>query len=223
MPYAKIMKSTVYVYDTTLRDGAQAEDVNFSVEDMVRVARKLDLFGIHYIEGGWPGSNPRDVEFFKEMRRVRLTKAKLVAFGATRRAKLKASEDPSLKALVASGVSVATIFGKSWDLHVHKALRTSLEENLEMIADSVAFLKKHMHEVFYDAEHFFDGYKANPDYAVDALLDAEVAAADCLALCDTHGGTLPDELERIITADKKKIKAAFGVHAHNDSEIAVAN
>ncbi|MGE5173516.1 MAG: citramalate synthase [Betaproteobacteria bacterium] len=217
------MKSTVYLYDTTLRDGAQAEDVNFSVEDMVRVARKLDLFGVHYIEGGWPGSNPRDVEFFKEMRHIKLKKAKLVAFGATRRAKLRASEDPSLKALVASGVSAATIFGKSWDLHVHRALRTTLEENLEMIADSVTFLKKHMDEVFYDAEHFFDGYKANPGYAVEALLAAEAAGADCLVLCDTNGGTLPDELEQIITAVKKRIKTPFGIHAHNDSELAVAN
>ena len=154
------MKTTVNLYDTTLRDGAQAEDVNFSVEDMVRVAKKLDQFGVRYIEGGWPGSNPRDVEFFKEMRRVNLRKAKLVAFGATRRAKLKASEDPSIKALVASGVFTATIYGKSWDLHVLKALRTTLDENLRMISDSVAFLKKHMDEVFYDAEHFFDGYMA---------------------------------------------------------------
>ena len=217
------MKLTVYLYDTTLRDGAQAEDVNFSVEDMVRVAKKLDQFGFHYIEGGWPGSNPRDVEFFKEMRRVKLRKAKLVAFGATRRAKLKASEDPSLRALVASGVSVATIYGKSWDLHVHKALRVTLAENLAMIGDSVMFLKKHMDEVFFDAEHFFDGYKANPEYAVEALRAAEAAGADCLVLCDTNGGTLPGDLEQIIGTVKKKIKAPFGIHAHNDSELAVAN
>jgi 2-isopropylmalate synthase len=217
------MKPTVQIYDTTLRDGAQAEDVNFSVEDMLRIVRKLDQFGVHYIEGGWPGSNPRDMAFFKEMRGVKLKKAKLVAFGATRRAKLKASEDPSLKALVASRVSAATIFGKSWDLHVHKALKTTLHENLAMIRDSVAFLKKHMDEVFFDAEHFFDGYKANPDYAVEALLVAEAAGADCLVLCDTNGGTLPHELETIITAVRKKIKAPFGIHAHNDAEVAVAN
>jgi 2-isopropylmalate synthase len=217
------MKTTVYLYDTTLRDGAQAEDVNFSVEDMVRVAKKLDQFGVHYIEGGWPGSNPRDVEFFKEMRRVKLKKAKLVAFGATRRAMLKASEDPSLKALVASGASVATIYGKSWDLHVLKALKTTLDENLRMISDSVMFLKKHMDQVFYDAEHFFDGYKANRDYAVEALLAAEAAGADCLVLCDTNGGTLPNDLEKIITNVKRTIRAPFGIHAHNDSELAVAN
>ncbi len=217
------MKQTVYLYDTTLRDGAQAEDVNFSVEDMVRVARKLDQFGVHYIEGGWPGSNPRDVEFFREMRRVRLKKAKLVAFGATRRAKLTASEDPSLKALVSSGAPVATIFGKSWDMHVLKALKTTLNENIRMIGDSVVFLKKHMDEVFYDAEHFFDGYKANSGYAVEALLAAEAAGADCLVLCDTNGGTLPHELESIIADVRKRIKAPFGIHAHNDAELAVAN
>jgi 2-isopropylmalate synthase len=217
------MKNTVQLYDTTLRDGAQAEDVNFSVEDMLRIVRKLDQFGIQYIEGGWPGSNPRDLEFFKEMRGVKLRNAKLVAFGATRRAKLKASEDPSLKALVASGVSVSTVFGKSWDLHVHKALKITLQENLAMIRDTIAFLKKHMDEVFFDAEHFFDGYKANPDYAVDALLAAEAAGADCLVLCDTNGGTLPHELEAIITAVRKTIKVPFGIHAHNDAGVAVAN
>ncbi len=213
----------MHLYDTTLRDGAQAEDVNFSVEDMIRVARKLDQFGVHYIEGGWPGSNPRDVEFFKEMRRNRLKRAKLVAFGATRRARLKATEDPNLKALVTSGVSVATIYGKTWDLHVLKALKTTLEENLSMIRDSVQFLKKRMDEVFYDAEHFFDGYKANPEYAVETLLAAEAAGADCLVLCDTNGGTLSHDLEKIITAVKMRIKATFGIHAHNDSELAVAN
>ena len=218
-----MMKQIVYLYDTTLRDGAQAEDVNFSVEDMIRVARKLDQIGIHYVEGGWPGSNPRDVEFFKEMRQVRLKKAKLTAFGATRRAKLKASDDPSLKALVASGASVATIFGKAWDMHVQQALRISLQENIDLIHDSVAFLKKHMDEVFYDAEHFFDGFKANPEYAVKALLAAESAGADCLVLCDTNGGTLPQELGTIITSIQQRIHTPFGIHAHNDSEAAVAN
>jgi 2-isopropylmalate synthase len=221
MPNA--MKQTVYIYDTTLRDGSQAEDVNFSVEDMVRVAQKLDLFGVHYIEGGWPGSKPRDVEFFREMRRVKLRKAKLVAFGATRRTKLKVSDDPSMKALVASGAPAATIFGKSWDLHVFKALKTTLNENLAMIGESVAFLKKHMDEVFYDAEHFFDGYKANPEYAIQALLAAEQAGADCLVLCDTNGGTLTHEIEEIITEVKTRIRAPFGIHAHNDADLAVAN
>jgi len=217
------MKQTVYLYDTTLRDGAQAEDVNFSVEDMIRVARKLDQFGVHYIEGGWPGSNPRDVAFFQEMQGVHLKKAKLVAFGSTRRAKFRAKDDPSLKALVDSGVSVVTIYGKSWDLHVHKALKTTLEENLRMIGDSVAFLKKYMGEVYYDAEHFFDGYKANPEYAIETLLAAEAAGAGCLILCDTNGGTMPHDLERIIRGVTSRIKTPFGIHAHNDSELAVAN
>ncbi len=217
------MKQTVYIYDTTLRDGAQAEDVNFSVEDKMRVARKLDQLGVHYIEGGWPGSNPRDVEFFKEMRRIRLKKAKLVAFGATRRARLKASEDPSLRSIASSGAPVAAVFGKSWDFHVHKALKVALDENLRMIGDTVAFLKKHMDEVVYDAEHFFDGYKANPEYAVATLLAAEAEGADVLVLCDTNGGTLPHELESIIEHVKTKTRVPFGIHAHNDAELAVAN
>ena len=217
------MKPIIQLYDTTLRDGSQAEDVNFSVEDKIRVARKLDQFGVHYIEGGWPGSNPRDVEFFKEMRRVKLKKAKLAAFGSTRRAKLKVAEDPSIRSLVSSGAPVATIFGKTWDLHVLKALKITLAENLEMIEDSVAYLKKHMDEVVYDAEHFFDGYKANPDYAIETILAAEAAGADCLVLCDTNGGTLPHEVEEILARVRKVIAAPFGIHAHNDAELAVAN
>jgi 2-isopropylmalate synthase len=217
------VKQKVYVYDTTLRDGAQAEDLNFSVEDKIRVSRKLDGFGVHYIEGGWPGSNPRDGEFFREMRKVRLRKARLVAFGATRRAKLKASDDPSLRALAASGVKVCTIFGKTWDLHVLKALRTTLDENLQMIHDSVSFLGKRMDEVVYDAEHFFDGYKTNPEYAVRTLLAAQDAGAGCLVLCDTNGGTLPHEVTAIISDVKQRIRIPFGIHAHNDAECAVAN
>jgi 2-isopropylmalate synthase len=217
------MKTKVQLYDTTLRDGAQAEDVNFSVEDKIRIARKLDQFGVNYIEGGWPGSNPRDVEFFKEMKKVKLKKAKLAAFGSTRRANMRVKDDPSLKALVSSGARVATIFGKTWDLHVLKALKTTLAENLAMIEDSVMFLKEHLDEVVYDAEHFFDGYKANPDYAVQTLLAAEGAGADCLVLCDTNGGTLPHEVEEIIARVKRVIATPFGIHAHNDSETAVAN
>jgi 2-isopropylmalate synthase len=214
---------TIQLYDTTLRDGAQAEDLNFSVEDKIRVARKLDRFGVHYVEGGWPGSNPRDVEFFREMRRVKLKKAKLTAFGSTRRARLKVADDPSMRALTSSGARVATIFGKTWDLHVQKALKTTLAENLDMIGESVAFLKKRMDEVIYDAEHFFDGYKANPGYALKTILAAEAAGADCLVLCDTNGGTLPHEIEEIIANVKKVIAAPFGIHAHNDAELAIAN
>ena len=217
------MKQTVSIYDTTLRDGAQAEDINFSVEDKIRISQKLDQFGVHYIEGGWPGSNPRDIEFFREMRRVKLKKARLVAFGATRRAKLKVSEDPSIRSLVSSGAAVTTIFGKTWDLHVRKALGIRLEENLDLIHDSVSYLKKRMDEVIYDAEHFFDGYKANPEYAVRTLVAAQEAGADCLVLCDTNGGTMPSELEAIIKRVKTRITAPFGIHAHNDAELAVAN
>jgi 2-isopropylmalate synthase len=217
------MKRTVAIYDTTLRDGSQAEEVNFSVEDKVRITRKLDDFGVHYIEGGWPGSNPRDIEFFREMRTVRLRRAKLVAFGSTRRAKYRVAQDPSIKAMVASGVGVATIFGKTWDLHVEKALRITLDQNLEIIGDSVSYLKKHMDEVVYDAEHFFDGYKANPGYALRTLQAAQDAGADCLVLCDTNGGTLPQEVEEIILQVKGRITAPFGIHAHNDAELAVAN
>jgi 2-isopropylmalate synthase len=217
------MKQKVSIYDTTLRDGAQAEDLNFSVEDKIRVARKLDEFGVGYIEGGWPGSNPRDVEFFREMRKVRLRTARLAAFGATRRSKLRAAEDPNLKALAASGAPVCTIFGKTWDLHVLKALRTTLDENLRMIGDSVAFLKRRVDEVVYDAEHFFDGYKANPEYALRTLQAAQDAGADCLVLCDTNGGTLTSEVEEIVRQVKHRISAPFGIHAHNDAEMAVAN
>ena len=217
------MKRTVAIYDTTLRDGSQAEDVNFSVEDKIRVARKLDEFGVHYIEGGWPGSNPRDIQFFREMRKVRLKKAKLVAFGATRRARFRPGQDPSIRSLVSSGVGVVTIFGKTWDLHVQKALRITLEQNLELIHDSVSFLGKRMDEVVYDAEHFFDGYQANPEYAVRTLLAAQDAGAACLVLCDTNGGTLPQDVEEIIAGVKRRITVPFGIHAHNDAELAVAN
>src|SRR5512147_2913193 len=172
------MVKKVDIYDTTLRDGSQAEDVNFSVEDKIRVAKKLDEFGVQYIEGGWPGSNPRDIEFFREMKKVRLKRAKLVAFGSTRRAKLRVAQDPNIRSLVSSGVGVTTIFGKTWDLHVQKALRITLDQNLEIIHDSVSHLKKHMDEVIYDAEHFFDGYKANPEYAMKTLLAAQDAGAD---------------------------------------------
>ncbi len=217
------MKTTVKLYDITLRDGAQAEDINFSAEDKMRVAMKLDQFGVHYIEGGWPGSNPRDAVFFAEMRHAKLKQAKLAAFGSTRRAGIKASNDKNMKALIESGTTVATIFGKAWDLHVLKALKTTLGENTAMIRDSIAFLKRHMEEVFFDAEHFFDGYKANPAYALETILAAENAGADCLVLCDTNGGTLPCDIEKIINEIKTRINVPFGIHTHNDAELAVAN
>lgn len=211
------------LYDTTLRDGTQAEDISFSVEDKVRIASRLDELGIHYIEGGWPGSNPRDIEFFKAMKGRRLSGAELVSFGSTRRARVKAKDDANIKALLASGTPAITVFGKSWKLHVVKALRVSLEENLEMISDSVAYLKKRVDRVFYDAEHFFDGYKDDPAYALKTLIAARDAGSDYIVLCDTNGGTLPFEAAEIIEDVRARLKTNLGIHAHNDSDTAVAN
>jgi 2-isopropylmalate synthase len=211
----------VKIYDTTLRDGSQGEGVTFSSEDKVKVAKELDAFGIHYIEGGWPGSNPRDIAFFSKMKNVKLKNGKLCAFGSTRRAKNRADEDPNLLAILETGVKVATIFGKSWDLHVVDALRVSLEENLEMIEESVAFLKEHGLEVIFDAEHFFDGYKENPRYAIETLEVAQRGGADIIVLADTNGGTLPGEVGPVFRAVRKRIKTPLGIHAHNDSGVAV--
>ncbi|MBM2837970.1 MAG: transferase [Deltaproteobacteria bacterium] len=214
---------TIKIYDTSLRDGTQAEEISFSVEDKILVARKLDELGVHYIEGGWPGSNPKDVQFYKEIKKVRLKNSRVSAFGSTGRPKVKPSEDHNLKALVSSGVGVACIFGKSWDLHVKEALKIPLRENLDLIYDSVTFLEKELDEVFYDAEHFFDGYKANPEYAIKTLKAAADAGADCLVLCDTNGGTLPHEVAEAIKMVQKTIKTPLGIHCHNDSDLAVAN
>jgi 2-isopropylmalate synthase len=213
----------ILLYDTTLRDGTQAEDISFSVEDKVRIARSLDELGIHYIEGGWPGSNPRDIEFFKAIAGEKLAHATLVSFGSTRKAGVKAKDDANLKALLSSRTSAITIFGKTWKLHVTKALRISLEENLEMIFDSVGYLKKKVDKVFYDAEHFFDGYKDDPDYALETLKAAEEAGADYIVLCDTNGGTLPFEVAGITREVLTRTALPLGIHAHNDSETAVAN
>ncbi|MCX5777355.1 MAG: citramalate synthase [Candidatus Firestonebacteria bacterium] len=213
----------VILYDTTLRDGAQGEGVSFSVEEKLKVAKKLDEIGIEYIEGGWPGANPKDAEFFQKLKELKLKHSKGVAFGSTRRAKNAAKEDENLKAIVRSGAPAAAIFGKSWDLHVTEALRISLEENLKLIGDSVDYLKSHKLEVFYDAEHFFDGYKANKEYAIKTLLAAEKAGADYMVLCDTNGGCLTSEIKSILEEVKKHIKIPLGIHAHNDSDMATAN
>jgi len=213
----------IKLYDTTLRDGTQAEDISFSVEDKVRVACRLDDLGINYIEGGWPGSNPRDIEFFKSMRSQKLRNSTLVSFGSTRRAGVKAKDDANIKALLASKTPAITVFGKTWKLHVTKALRVSLEENLEMIFDSVKYLKSRTGAVFYDAEHFFDGYKEDPAYAVKTILAAQSAGADFIVLCDTNGGMLPFEVMSIMMELKSRVSAPIGIHAHNDSETAVAN
>ncbi len=214
---------TITLFDTTLRDGAQTEGISFTVEDKLKILRLLDDFGVHYIEGGWPGSNPKDIEFFKKAQKVKLKNSKLTAFGSTRRAKLKVADDPSIKAILESKVKVAAIFGKCWDFHVKEALKISLDKNLEIIEDTLAYLKSKKLEVIFDAEHFFDGYKANPEYAVKCLRAAEKGGAKYLVLCDTNGGTIPNEIGEIIREIKPKIRVPLGIHAHNDSGCGVAN
>ncbi|WP_297213851.1 MULTISPECIES: citramalate synthase [Thermodesulfovibrio] len=217
------MNRTIEIYDTTLRDGAQAEDISFSLEDKLKITEKLDELGVHYIEGGWPGSNPKDAEFFKKVKKLNLKNSKIVAFGSTHRPKLKIENDANIKTLIASETEIITIFGKSWDFHVTEALKISLEENLSLIYNTIVYLKKYVNKVFFDAEHFFDGFKDNPEYAQKCLEVAEQAGADCLVLCDTNGGTLPHEISEIMIKVKEKIRAPLGVHAHNDSDCAVAN
>ncbi len=211
------------IYDTTLRDGAQSEDVTFSAEDKVRVAQKLDELGVQYIEGGWPGANPKDIEFFRMIKTMPLTHATVVAFGSTRKASNPVQKDANLQALLDAGTGTITLFGKSWNLHVTDALGISLAKNLEIIEDSIAYLREKGRRVFYDAEHFFDGYKADPDYAVDTLRRAVRAGAERVILCDTNGGTMPWEIRKICETVKRDCKVPLGIHAHNDSEMAVAN
>ena len=214
----------VHLYDTTLRDGAQAEDISFSLEDKLRITRRLDEFGMHYIEGGWPGASPRDAAFFAEARNLSLKQAKLTAFGSTRRARKKADDDDNLKALVAAGTPAVTLFGKSWDLHVREALRVSQEDNLEMIEDSLVFLKENVPEVLYDAEHFFDGFRNNREYALATLEAAVRGGADCLVLCDTNGGMMTMDLVKTVREVQKAFpRVPLGIHVHNDAEMAVAN
>ncbi len=215
---------TIHVYDTTLRDGTQSEELTLSTEDKLRIATKLDHLGVAYIEGGWPGSNPKDKRFFVEMRQYELHTAKLAAFGSTHAAKGTADSDSNLLALIECRAPVLTIFGKTWDIHVTDALKITLDRNLELIRDSLAFLRPHAQELFYDAEHFFDGYKANPDYALHCLRTAWAAGADLLVLCDTNGGSLPEEIAAIMDSVTTQMpEARLGIHAHNDCELAVAN
>lgn len=211
------------IYDTTLRDGAQSEDISFSVEDRVRIAQKLDELGVHYIEGGWPGSSPRDSEFFQKAKSLKFKTSQLVAFGSTHRASYKVSNDPNIKSLLSAKTSAVTIVGKTWDFHVKEALRISLPTNLDLIRNSIAYLKKRTQKVFFDAEHFFDGYKANPEYAFKALETAVSGGTDCLVLCDSNGGTLPQDLGNIVKKVLEEFKIPIGIHAHNDAECAVAN
>jgi 2-isopropylmalate synthase len=213
----------VKIYDTTLRDGVQAEGVSFSLLNKVEIAHELDKLGLDYIEGGWPGSNPKDMEFFEKIKKTSLKKAKLSAFGSTRRKDKRVEEDPNIRALMEAETDVVTLFGKSWVFHVEKALRTDKEENLRMIEDSVNFFKRKGKEVIFDAEHFFDGYKDNPRYALKTLKIAQTAGADCLVLCDTNGGSMPYEIEKIIKEVQEEINFPLGMHAHNDAGMAVAN
>ena len=214
----------VEIYDTTLRDGAQLEGISLTVDDKLRIAEQLDRLGVHYIEGGWPGSNPKDEEFFKRARtELDLTTSKLVAFGSTRRVKGRVDDDPTLANLVAAGTGVVCIVGKAWDYHVTEALRTTLEEGVAMVADSVRFLKDQGLKVFFDAEHFFDGYDANPEFSLAVLEGAAIAGADCLVLCDTNGGSLPARVEQTVRAVVAHLDTPVGVHLHNDTGCGVAN
>ena len=216
-------KHSIKIYDTTLRDGSQGEDIAFSVEDKVRIAQKLDELGIHYIEGGWPGSNPKDLQFFQEIKSIPLSQTKMVAFGSTCRAGILPQNDPNIQALIEAGTDTVTIFGKSWDIHPLEALNITLDQNLEIIYQSIRFIKERVSEVIFDAEHFFDGFKNNPQYAFSTLIAAQDAKADWIVLCDTNGGTFPYEVQSIINEVKKKIAVPLGIHVHNDTEMAVAN
>jgi 2-isopropylmalate synthase len=213
----------IQIYDTTLRDGTQGESVAFSVQDKLRVARKLDEFGVDYIEGGWPGSNDKDAEFFQRASTQVWHSARIAAFGSTAHSKNQPEEDPNLRALLDAATPVVTIFGKSWDFHVSTALRISLMRNCELIKASVAFLKSRGREVIYDAEHFFDGFAANPEYALQTVRAAEEGGADLITLCDTNGGNLPAQIQSAIRRVQSVVKLPLGIHCHNDSEMAVAN
>jgi 2-isopropylmalate synthase len=213
----------IFLYDTTLRDGTQGEEISFSAEDKIKIAKRLDTFGVSYIEGGWPGSNPKDMEFFERARNTKFSHAKIAAFGSTRRAKNPVEKDTNIRALLDAQTPVVTIFGKTWLLHVKEALQISPEQNLTIISDSVAYLKKHGKEVIYDAEHFFDGYKQDKAYALKTLAAAANSGAEILVLCDTNGGTLPWEVAEIVREVKINISTPLGIHTHNDSGTAAAS
>jgi len=224
----------ITIYDTTLRDGSQAEGISYSLEGKLRVAQKLDEIGIPYIEGGWPGSNVKDAEFFQRARSLSLKQARIAAFGSTRKPGVTCEADPQIRMLLDAETPVVTIFGKTWDLHVQRVMETTLDENLTMIRESVAFFRGHGRQIFYDAEHFFDGYKANPAYALATLRAAHAAGAHAIILCDTNGGTLPWEVEAAVRAVRADLEAfgataqlpwpvTLGIHTHEDSGVAVAN
>ena len=213
----------ISIYDSTLRDGAQAQGISYSVEDKIKIVERLDALGVAYIEAGNPGSNPKDLEFFARVRGLRLRHARIIAFGSTRKVGVRVEDDANLQSLLAAETAAVAIFGKSWDYQVTEILRTSLDENLRMIGDTVRYLKQRGREVVFDAEHFFDGYKANPDYALATLVAAMQAGADCLCLCDTNGGCFPEEIEAATRIAVERCPVTIGIHCHNDGELAVAN
>ncbi|MDO8788758.1 MAG: citramalate synthase [Sulfuritalea sp.] len=213
----------ISIYDSTLRDGAQAQGISYSVEDKIKIIQRLDALGIDYVEAGNPGSNPKDLEFFERVKALRLQHSRIIAFGSTRKVGADVAGDSNVLSLLQAGTSAIAIFGKSWDYQVTDILRTTLDENLRMIGDTIRHLKQHGREVVYDAEHFFDGYKANADYALQTLAVAAEAGADCLCLCDTNGGTFPHDIAEITRTVKGRFAVTIGIHCHNDGEMAVAN
>ncbi|MGD9334468.1 MAG: citramalate synthase, partial [Desulfobacterales bacterium] len=224
----------IFLYDTTLRDGTQGENINFSAMEKVQIAKRLDDFGIHYIEGGWPGSNPRDMQFFDLAQEVKFKNTRITAFGSTRKPGIDPADDPNLIALLKANTPAVAIFGKTWDLHIKQVMNNTLEENLAMIRESVAYLREHDREVVYDAEHFFDGFKDNSDYALETLFAAIDAGAEFIVPCDTNGGSLPSEIQSIINEVCRRLAGKYhtkpdalpvkiGIHTHNDSGLAVAN
>ena len=223
-PDSSAMPLSVEIYDTTLRDGAQLEGISLTVDDKLRIAEQLDRLGVHYIEGGWPGSNPKDDEFFdRAQSELELVNSRLVAFGSTRRVKGKVDDDLTLQHLLVANTGVVCIVGKASEYHVTGALRTTLDEGVAMVADSVRFLKENDRTVFFDAEHFFDGYRENPEFSMRVLEEAAMAGANCLVLCDTNGGSLPGDVERIVRQVVDHLQAPVGVHLHNDTGCGVAN
>ncbi|ADK80735.1 citramalate synthase [Sediminispirochaeta smaragdinae] len=216
-------REKIMIFDTTLRDGAQTRGVAFSVEDKIRIARGLDQLGVDFIEGGWPGSNPKDVAFFHEMKKAPLSRASLTAFSSTRMKNMAVEEDANIRTLCETGVPAVAIFGKSWDLHVTEALETSLDENLAMVSSTISYLRGRFEKIIFDAEHYFDGFKADRGYALAVIEAAASAGADWIALCDTNGGSLPSEILEAQEAAAARVTVPLGIHAHNDSELAVAN
>jgi len=217
------MKTRIHIYDTTLRDGTQGEGVSLSVHDKLLIAERLDSFGVHYIEGGWPGSNPRDIEFFRRAKKMVWKNAQLVAFGSTCRKGVQAKDDPQIRLLLEAETPVVTIFGKTWRLHIEKVLKTTLKENLRMIENTVRYLVSQGRIVIYDAEHAFDGFKHNPKYAMATLLAAQRAGAQTIVLCDTNGGTPSPTVYKVVARVVKKLRVEVGIHTHNDAGLAVAN